>query len=164
MNSIIKKFVPFVENQLSHELKLFRLNGGREFGKSPLQSFFDSKGISHQKSCLYTPEQNGITKRKYCHIVETTMSLLFHSFVPLEFWPYAFSTTVFLLIKSSLLHLKCFHHLKCFFGYTPTLHHLNIFGCACYLLLKPYTKHKLQPNIPVPTPSRNTHGMQTQAK
>ena len=32
-----------------------------------------------------------------------------------------------------------------FFGYTPDLHHLKVFGCACYPLLKSYTKHKLEP-------------------
>ena len=30
------------------------------------------------------------------------------------------------------------------FGYTPDLHHLKVFGCACYPFLKSCTKHKLE--------------------
>ena len=33
------------------------------------------------------------------------------------------------------------------FGYTFDLHHLKVFECACYPLLKSYTKHKLEPKI-----------------
>ena len=76
------KNLSLVENQLSHKLKTFQSNGGREFCNTPLQSFFDSKGISHQKSCPYTPEQNDIVERKHRHIVEITMSLLFIPMFP----------------------------------------------------------------------------------
>ena len=79
-------------------MKIFRLDGGGKFCNTIFQSFFFySKGIAYKKIGPYTPEQNGVTERKHCHIVEITMSLIFHSFVSLEFWSYAFSIVVFLL-------------------------------------------------------------------
>ena len=112
--SIIQKCVPFIENQISHKLRVFQSNGGGEFYNNFLQCFFESKGISHPKSCPYTPEQNGIVERKHHHTVETVMSLMFHSSVPLEFWPYAFLLQFFLLIACPSPPLKCYHHSKCF--------------------------------------------------
>ena len=73
------------------------------------------------------------------------MSLIFHSSVPLEFFPYAFSTAVFLINRMPSSSLKMLSPFEMLFGYTPDLHHLKVFGCACYPLLKPYTKHKLEP-------------------
>ena len=95
--SIIKKIVPFIEKQISQKMKVFRFDGGGEFCNTSLKSFFESKGISHQKACPYTSEQNDIAERQHHNIVEIAMSLIFHSFVSLDFWPYAFPTTIFLI-------------------------------------------------------------------
>lgn len=42
-------------------------------------SSLSNKGVIHQKSCPHTPQQNGITKRKNPHILETTLTLLAES-------------------------------------------------------------------------------------
>ncbi|KAL0537331.1 hypothetical protein IC582_026309 [Cucumis melo] len=128
-------------------MKVFRSDDGGEFCDNSLQSFFESKGISHQKSCPYTLEQNGIAERKHRHIVETAISLIFHSFIPLEFWPYAFSTAVFLINRMPSPSLHTLSPFENLFGNTPDLRHLKVFECACYPLQKPYTKHKLEPKI-----------------
>ena len=125
-------------------MKKFRSDGGGEFCNTSLKSFFDSKDISHKKSCPYTPEQNGIAERKHRYIVETTMSLLFYSSIPLEFWHYAFSTAIFLINRMPTSSLKMFSPFEMFFDYTPHLHHLKVFGVHVYPPLKPYTKHKLE--------------------
>ena len=115
----MQKFVSFTETQLSQKMKVFRSDGGGEFYNNSLQSFFEPKDISHQKSCSYTPEQNGIAERKHCHIVETAMSLIFHSSVPLEFWPYAFSTAVFLINRMPSPSLHMLSPFEKLFGNTP---------------------------------------------
>ncbi|KAL0556695.1 hypothetical protein IC582_005210 [Cucumis melo] len=113
--SIVQEFVPFIENQLSQKMKVFRFDGGGEFCNNSLQSFFEIKGISHQKSCPYTPKQNDIAEHKHRPIVETTMSLIFHSSSPLEFWPYAFSTVVFLINRMPSLSLHVLSPFEKFF-------------------------------------------------
>ncbi|KAL4017234.1 hypothetical protein IC575_024912 [Cucumis melo] len=144
--SIIQKFVPFIENQISQKMKNFHSDGGGEFCNTTLQSFFFySKGIFHKKSCSYTSKHNGVAERKHRHIVETTMSIIFHSSVPLEFWPYVFSTAVFLVYRMLSPSIKMLSPFEMLFGYTSDLHHLKVFGCACYPFLKLYTKHKLEP-------------------
>ncbi|KAL0551636.1 hypothetical protein IC582_010725 [Cucumis melo] len=126
-------------------MKVFQSDGSGEFCNNSLESFFESKGISQQKSCPYTLEQNGIVERKHRHIVETAVSLIFHSSVPLEFSPYAFSTAVFLINRMPSPSLHMLSPFEKLFGNTPDLRYLKVFGCACYSLLKPNTKHKLEP-------------------
>ena len=43
-------------------------------------------GIIHQISCQYTPQQNGVADRKNRHLIETALTLLIESHVPLRFW------------------------------------------------------------------------------
>lgn len=116
-----------------------------EFINSSLHEYFASKGVVHQKSRPYIPQQNGVAERKHRSIVDTTSSLLYHAPMPLEFWYDAFSMAVFLingLPSSSINFMTPFQTL---FGYAPDLKRLRVFGCACYPSLKPYNSHKLQP-------------------
>lgn len=36
-------------------------------------------GIHHRLFCLYTSQQNGRAERKYRHISETVLSMMFHA-------------------------------------------------------------------------------------
>lgn len=103
--SVITKFMPYVANLLDNRVKIFRSDRGGEFVNRSLSSFFDAWGLSHQKSCPYTPEQNDVAERKHLHIVQTALSLISKSSVRLKFWYYAFSTTVFLTNRMTYLQV-----------------------------------------------------------
>ena len=45
-----------------------------------------SRGILHQSSCAYTPQQNGVAERKNRHLVEIVCTLLLHHKVPQSFF------------------------------------------------------------------------------
>lgn len=61
---IIKGFVVMVEKKFNTKVKTIRSDNGLEFTNNESILFFQSKGIIHQKSCLYTPLQNGVVERK----------------------------------------------------------------------------------------------------
>ena len=61
----IKAFISLIENQFHTRLKTIRSDNGLELSSSEATCFFQEKGIIHQKTCPYTPQQNGIVERKH---------------------------------------------------------------------------------------------------
>ncbi|RVW92402.1 Retrovirus-related Pol polyprotein from transposon RE1 [Vitis vinifera] len=109
-----------------------------------LFSFLTINGVSHLTSPPHTPEHNGYSERRHRHIVETGLSLLTHASMPLSYWPFAFSTAVYLINRlpiPTLNHLSPYFKL---FGTFPNYSKLRSFGCLCYPWLRPYTSHKLE--------------------
>ena len=47
-------------------------------------SFF-IKGVEFQRSCVSTPQQNGVVERKYYHVLQVARTLLFQSNLPISF-------------------------------------------------------------------------------
>ncbi|CAL9234412.1 unnamed protein product, partial [Arabidopsis halleri] len=62
-----------------------------------LRPYLQSNGIAHLTSPPHTPEHNGVSERKYRHIVETGLTLLSTASMPKTYWPYAFATAVYLI-------------------------------------------------------------------
>ena len=50
--SLIESFCVFIENQFDIKIKCIRTNNGKEFD---MPTFYKSKGIVHQTTCVYTP-------------------------------------------------------------------------------------------------------------
>lgn len=67
---IDKNFQSMIENMFHTKIQIFKTYNARDFFNSVLGNFFLEKGIVHQSSCVYTPEQNGIAERKNRHLLE----------------------------------------------------------------------------------------------
>ena len=93
----------------------------------------------------HTPQYNGIAERRHRHIVETCLTLLHQSNLPLKFWSHAFQIATYLInrLPTPILNiLSSFHAL---FGEIPNYSKLHIFGYLCFPFLHPYNNHKLEP-------------------
>ncbi|GJZ53875.1 retrovirus-related pol polyprotein from transposon TNT 1-94, partial [Tanacetum coccineum] len=75
-----------VENKNDVKVKQIRTDNGTEFKNSKLESFCDEKGISHNFSSPYTPEQNGVAERKNRAVIEAARTLLNGSILSKNFW------------------------------------------------------------------------------
>ncbi|KAL6326284.1 hypothetical protein AAG906_004781 [Vitis piasezkii] len=118
-----------------------RLDNGGEY--QALDNFLSNNGISHLTTPPHTLEHNGLSERRYRHIVEIGLSLLTHASMPLTFWTYAFATVVYLInrMPTPTLHLSSpFDKL---FESPPNYTKLRVFGCLCYPWLCLYSQHKL---------------------
>lgn len=145
--SDVLMFKPLVENLFSNRIKILRTDGEGEFVNNTLRSYLSSHGILHQISCPYTLEQNGVAEPKHRHIVETVVTFMSWSSLPLNFWSYAFTAAVFPInrLPSSSFGQKS--PFECLYHCLPEYTFLKVFGCACYPLLKPCSSHKLQPKF-----------------
>jgi transposase InsO family protein len=61
---IFKTFVRRAENEFEQKLKKVKSDNASELKNTNVEEFCDEKGIKHEFSTTYTPEQNGIVERK----------------------------------------------------------------------------------------------------
>lgn len=59
-----------VKTQYHAQVKVMRTDNGTKFVNHDCQTLLAQQGIMHQKSCVYTPQQNGVVERK--HLILTT--------------------------------------------------------------------------------------------
>ena len=74
-----------IETQFNTCVQTIRTDNGLEFVNVETSIFFKTKGIIHEKTCPYTPQQNGVVKRKHKYLLETARALLFQSKLPLKY-------------------------------------------------------------------------------
>ncbi|KAL5841854.1 hypothetical protein ACOSQ3_012457 [Xanthoceras sorbifolium] len=128
--NILKFFIDFAHTQFHAYVKAVRVDNGSEF--LSMKNFFRLHGIEYQRTCVYTPQQNGFVERKHHHILTVARALLFQSHLPLHFSGECVLTAVYLInrLPSPLLSNKT--PFEMLYSRPPSLDHLKVFGCLCY--------------------------------
>ena len=141
--SMFKTFLAYIENQFHTCIKILRTDSGGEYISAAFQEYLQQKGIISQRSCPYTPQQNGVAERKNRHLLDVTRALLLQASVPSHFWVEALTTAVYLInrLPSQVLGLNSpFFRL---YSTQPSYDGLHLFGCVCFVHLPPSERHKL---------------------
>jgi len=125
----VKSFIHMMENQFEKKVKAIRSDNGPEF---LLKDFYDDKGILHQKSCVYTPGQNGRVERRHQHILNISRALMFQCKLPKKFWSYAILHAIFLLNRIPTKVLQNKSSYEVLYGQAPDLSQLKVYGCLSY--------------------------------
>ncbi|KAG8499662.1 hypothetical protein CXB51_006097 [Gossypium anomalum] len=135
------QFQKMVLTQFGKHIKKFQSDWGGEF--RAFASVLANHGILHRLSCPHTSEQNGVAERKHRHIVETGLTLLAQSNLPMMYWGYAFCSAVHLINRLPTPVLQGQSPYQVLYGKEPTYDHLRVFGCCCFPYLRPFLSHKL---------------------
>lgn len=141
--SCFKAFVSMVNTKFGTHIKTLRSDSGGEYMSNKFQLFLQEKGITSQRSCPHTPQQNGLAERKNRHILEVTRTILLDAAVPPTFWDEAVRTAVFLInrqISAKLGNISPYFKL---FDEQPNYNKLHPFGCICFVHLPSLERHKL---------------------
>ena len=96
-SQIFKNFHAMVRTQFQMNIQVLKNDNARDFFNSTLGPFLLSNGIVHQSTCVDTPQQNGVAKRKNRHLLEVARSLLFMFNIPKRFCGEAVLTTTYLI-------------------------------------------------------------------
>ena len=106
--SIFQSFHAMIRTQFAACVKVIRSDNGKEFVNNKFRTYFQEHGITHETSCSYTPQQNGIAERKNRHILETARALLLDTNVPSRYWDDALTTAIYFLnrMPSKILKFK----------------------------------------------------------
>ncbi|CAI7890416.1 unnamed protein product [Closterium sp. NIES-54] len=89
-----KKLLVLVERQTKKSVLMLRSDRGGEFLGKEFTEFVDGKGIVHDLTCPYTPQQNGMVEREMRTAVESVRTMLLHMGVQHHWWHLALRQAV----------------------------------------------------------------------
>lgn len=107
------------------------------------RAYCDKNGINRHLRAPYSPQQNGVVKRRNRTLLEMTRSMLKHMSVPNIVWGEAAMHATYLINRVAT---------KSWLGHTPyealrnkrrSLGHLIVFGCVCYARTEVTCRKKL---------------------
>ena len=134
--SIFKTFAKRAENEFEFKIKKIRSDNGSEFKNSRIEDHCDEKGIKHEFSAKYTPEQNGVVERKNRTLIEMARTMLSEYNVSDSFWAEAINTACHASNRLYCHRLMKKTPYELLIGRKPNISYFHIFGCKCYILRK----------------------------
>ncbi|KAL2253231.1 UNVERIFIED_CONTAM: Retrovirus-related Pol polyprotein from transposon RE2 [Sesamum indicum] len=131
---IFQNFCKLITTQFNKQVQSIRTDNGSEFLSSSFQHFLRNSGIVHQRSCAYTPQQNGVVERKHRSLLEIARSIMFQASFPRHFWGDAILGATYLINRypTAVLNWKTPYELL--YDKPPTYSHLRTIGCLCFAI------------------------------
>lgn len=99
-SEVLSKFIEYVNSVEKHtghqimklnilaeeDVKVLRSDNGGEYTSDKFTKFCADKGILHEFTVPYCPQQNGVAERLNRTIMEGARSMLYQAKLPLDFW------------------------------------------------------------------------------
>ncbi|CAI7771717.1 unnamed protein product [Closterium sp. NIES-54] len=99
--AVLKEWMPRAQRESGHKVKVIRTNNGGEFIGADFESVLKKKGIQHQLTVPYNPQQNGVAERFNRTLQEGARTLLGGAGLPDPFWVTALRQVA--LVKNRVL-------------------------------------------------------------
>jgi transposase InsO family protein len=138
-SNVFETFMSFAilaQNQFDFYIKKVRSDNGSEFKNARIDEYCDDKGIKHEFSSKYTPEQNGIVERKNRTLIDMARSMLAEYNVPDSYRAEAINIACHASNRSYCHKLLKKIPYELLIGRKPNISYFRVFGCKCYILRK----------------------------
>ncbi|GJZ91815.1 retrovirus-related pol polyprotein from transposon TNT 1-94 [Tanacetum coccineum] len=132
-----------VEKTTYQHIKSLRSNRGGEYVSTSFTKFCKEAGIKRFLTAPYSPQQNGIAKRKNRTIINMVRSMLKSKNMPKEFWAEAVQCAVYIQNRSPHAKLVDETPQESWSGVKPTVSHFKVFGSVAYADIPDQTQRKL---------------------
>jgi len=133
------KWVMMIENTFKKTITHVRTDNGTEFCNRKFHNFLSNKGIIHQLTTPYNPQQNGRVERLNGTLISSAKALLNESKLSTEFWEYAVDTANY--IHNRIPHAGINYKIpfEILFKTKVDYSHFKVFGCRVFSFLpKPF--------------------------
>ena len=146
-SEVFEKFKEFEAEATAacgEKISVLRSDNGGEYTSCEFQDFLKLKGIHHQLSVPYSPQQNGVAERMNRTIVESARCMIKHAGLPNSYWAEAIATAVYIRnrVTTSALKMKTTPYER-WYERKPDLKHLRVFGCIAYAHIPDEKRQKL---------------------
>ena len=123
-------------------------DGAKEFTSSEFRSFCRKRGIRHETSAPYTPEENGKIEGVWGTVVGMTRCMLDNARLGKQNWPYALNYAFY--VKNFCLHSAIgMTPYERMYGVKPNTAFLRTFGCTSYIFIEKQFRKKLDKTVEV---------------
>ena len=110
-----------------------RSDNGKEYFSNDLLHLCSQIGISIHHSVSYTPQQNGVAKRKNRSLKEMTTCMLESKKLAADLWIEAMHSIEYIQNRVPHLSMKGKTHFKSYFGHNPDVSNLRVFGSTTWV-------------------------------
>ncbi|KAJ3676254.1 hypothetical protein LUZ60_003666 [Juncus effusus] len=113
-------------------IKALRSDRGGEYMSTAFTSYCEEHGIKRFLTAPYSPQQNGVAKRKNRTILDMVRSMLKSKDMPKEFWAEAVQCAVYVQNRCPHAMLGEKTPQETWSGQKPTVSHFKVFGSVAY--------------------------------
>lgn len=141
----LKLFIKSFKTGSGFKIKAIQTDNGTEFLNDDVTRIFQTFGIQHRKTQIYSSPQNGKIERENRTIMDSARTMIHANKMDLSFWAEAVNTAVYTinLTGKSSVEGKCPYEL--FYNKMPDIKHLRVFGTKVYTHIPKEKRQKLDP-------------------
>ncbi|CAI7933701.1 unnamed protein product [Closterium sp. NIES-54] len=128
--AVLKEWMPRAQRESGHKVKVIRTDNRGEFIGADFEAVLKKKGIQHQLTVPYNPQQNGVAERFNRTLQEGARTLLGCAGLPDPFWVTALRQVA--LVKNRVLATvgdKQWVPYTKWYGNAPAVNMLRAYGC-----------------------------------
>lgn len=137
------KYNAILKNKFQRDLHILHTDNGGEYVNKEFTSFLENKGITHERTAQYTPQQNGRAEREMRSIMETARTMLYAKDIPLYMWAEAVNCAIYLLNRNISSQTGDVTPFEMWYGVKPNMQHIRIFGSIGYVHVPKEKRRKL---------------------
>ena len=140
--SAVREVIRLLENQTGSRVRAIRTDNGSEYVNAELAQYLRSKGIVHQTTVPYNPEQNGAAERLNRTLMERARAMINDAGLPKELWAEAVNTANYIRCRSpTAKRLRTPWEL--FYNQKPDVSQMRTFGATAYSHVPKEKRQKL---------------------
>ncbi|CAI7748320.1 unnamed protein product [Closterium sp. NIES-54] len=143
--AVLKEWMPRAQRESGHKVKVIRTDNGGEFIGADFEAVLKKKGIQHQLTVPYNPQQNGVAERFNRTLQEGARTLLGRAGLPDPFWVTALRQVA--LVKNRVLATvgdKQWVPYTKWYGSAPAVNMLRAYGCMVVFHVPKEKRGKLE--------------------
>jgi hypothetical protein len=133
---IFNTFARRAQREYNYQIVKIRNDSGSELKNINIEDWCDKKGVKHEFSATYTPQQNRVVERKNKTLITIVRAMLDDYGTPERFWAEAINTACYAINRVYLYRLLEKTPYELLVGRKLNVSYFRVFGCKCFIYKK----------------------------